>query len=80
VICLLGPSAAGKSTFFKQVLLLNNNGEWPTEQLNLYKESIHLNLVNEMNDLLNIVSELQLSLNKKNKVNPTNSFNINKRE
>jgi hypothetical protein len=29
---------------------------------------------------LNIVSELQLSLNKKNKVNPTNSFNINKRE
>lgn len=58
---LLGAGESGKSTIFKQMKIINNNGFSESER-GTYKHIVHANTIASMNSLLDAVTTLGLEM------------------
>lgn len=56
---LLGPGESGKSTVFKQMKIIQQNGGFSTDELISFKHVIHANCVSQMRVILQAASNLQ---------------------
>eukprot|EP01080_Neovahlkampfia_damariscottae_P001612 gene1612-12737_t len=61
---LLGAGESGKSTFFKQIKIIHENG-YTEEEYKLFKESIHTNVVQSMKALLTGCKRLKIPIESK---------------
>lgn len=61
-ILLLGPGESGKSTIFKQLKLIQDNGGFTTEELSSFKSDIYSNCISQMKCLLEYVLYSQIPL------------------
>jgi len=58
-LLLLGPGESGKSTVFKQMKIIQQNGGFSSEELMSFKHVIHANCVSQMRVILQAASNLQ---------------------
>jgi len=61
-LLLLGPGESGKSTIFKQMKIIQDNGGFSTEELQSYKYIVYGNCVTQMKVILNAASRLDIQL------------------
>jgi len=65
-LLLLGPGESGKSTIFKQMKIIQDNGGFTTEELQSYKYIVYGNCVTQMKVVVNAAMKLKISLDSDN--------------
>jgi len=53
-LLLLGPGESGKSTIFKQLKIIQNNGGFSVEELQKYRYIVHTNCIAQMKVLVSV--------------------------
>ncbi|KAF2071921.1 hypothetical protein CYY_006758 [Polysphondylium violaceum] len=61
-ILLLGAGESGKSTIFKQLKILQDNGAWKPEELMDYRNTIYVNITTQIHVLINACEKFNLPL------------------
>ncbi|EGG15756.1 vacuolar sorting protein 35 [Cavenderia fasciculata] len=61
-ILLLGAGECGKSTIFKQLKILQDNGKWQDHELLEFRNSIYINITSQLAVLASAASELNIAL------------------
>jgi len=61
-LLLLGPGESGKSTVFKQMKIIQDNGGFTTEELQSYKYIVYGNCVTQMKLIVNAALKLNIEL------------------
>jgi len=61
-LLLLGPGESGKSTVFKQMKIIQDNGGFTTEELQSYKYIVYGNCVTQMKVIVNAATKLNIEL------------------
>jgi len=61
-LLLLGPGESGKSTVFKQMKIIQDNGGFTTEELQSYKYIVYGNCVTQMKVIVNAAMKLNIQL------------------
>jgi len=61
-LLLLGPGESGKSTIFKQMKIIQDNGGFSTEELQSYKYIVYGNCVTQMKVIVNAAMKLEIEL------------------
>ena len=61
-LLLLGPGESGKSTIFKQMKIIQDNGGFTTEELQSYKYIVYGNCVTQMKVIVNAAMKLGIEL------------------
>jgi len=61
-LLLLGPGESGKSTVFKQMKIIQDNGGFSTEELQSYKYIVYGNCVTQMKVIVNAAMKLGIEL------------------
>jgi len=61
-LLLLGPGESGKSTIFKQMKIIQDNGGFTTEELQSYKYIVYGNCVTQMKVIVNAAMKLGVEL------------------
>lgn len=59
---LLGPGESGKSTIFKQMKIIQDNGGFSTDELQSYKYIVYGNCVTQMKVIVNAAMKLDIAL------------------
>jgi len=61
-LLLLGPGESGKSTIFKQMKIIQDNGGFSKEELNGFKYIVYMNCISQMKVLASIVVKYDIPL------------------
>jgi len=66
-LLLLGPGESGKSTIFKQMKIIQDNGGFSTDELQSYKYIVYGNCVTQMKVIVNAATKMNIDLDSEEK-------------
>ncbi|KAN0040598.1 hypothetical protein ACTA71_008936 [Dictyostelium dimigraforme] len=65
-LLLLGAGESGKSTIFKQLKILQENGNWTTKELQEFSNTIYINIITQLQVLINAAESIGIQLQPEN--------------